>query len=276
MDDEGRVVEENIPENGILVKAAVTLRCESSECISERYFRVMPKELDEEHKMIREIENYLKKRSADPGASIKLPEQLNGKKLIWNTKKEHLSEKILFLGGGIVIILPFVEQSRKKEREKKRKALLELQYADMVSNLVLLLGAGMTVSKAWNRLTENYMNERQKRTICRKEVYEEMQRTSFEIKNGMGEERAYERFGERCGGHRFRKIGNLFWENLRKGSRGLTRLLEQEAEDAFEERKSMARKLGEEAGTKMLFPMILMLGAVMLILAFPAMRSMEL
>ena len=157
VDDEGRVVEENIPENGILVKAAVTLRCESSECISERYFRVMPKELDEEHKMIREIENYLKKQSADPGDSIKLPEQLNGKKLIWNTKKEHLSEKILFLGGGIVIILPFVEQSRKKEREKKRKALLELQYADMVSNLALLLGAGMTVSKAWNRLTENYM-----------------------------------------------------------------------------------------------------------------------
>lgn len=35
-------------------------------------------------------------------------------------------------------------------------------------------------------------------------------------------------------------------------------------------------KAGEEAGTKMLFPMILMLGAVMLILAFPAMRSMEL
>ncbi len=66
VDDEGRVVEENIPENGILVKAAVTLRCESSECISERYFRVMPKELDEEHKMIREIENYLKKQSADP------------------------------------------------------------------------------------------------------------------------------------------------------------------------------------------------------------------
>ena len=183
---------------------------------------------------------------------------------------------MFFFGGGIVIILPFVEQSRKKEREKKRKALLELQYADMVSNLALLLGAGMTVSKAWNRLTENYMNERQKRTICRKEVYEEMQRTSFEKKNGMGEERAYERFGERCGGYRYRKFGNLLAQNLRKGSRGLTRLLEQEAEDAFEERKSMARKLGEEAGTKMLFPMILMLGAVMLILAFPAMRSMEL
>lgn len=98
MDDEGRVVEENIPENGILVKAAVTLRCESSECISERYFRVMPKELDEEHKMIREIENYLKKQSADPRIASNFG-AAKRKKLIWNTKKEHLSEKILFLGG---------------------------------------------------------------------------------------------------------------------------------------------------------------------------------
>lgn len=153
---------------------------------------------------------------------------------------------------------------------------MELQYADMVSNLALLLGAGMNVSSAWNRLTTNYTNKRNKKTICEKEVYEEMLKTAYEIKNGMGEERAYERFGERCGGYRYRKFGNLLAQNLRKGSRGLTKLLEQEAEAAFEERKSMARKLGEEAGTKMLFPMILMLGAVMLILAFPAIRSMEL
>lgn len=87
--------------NGILVKAAVTLRCESSECISERYFRVMPKELDEEHKMIREIENYLKKQSADPGDSIKLPEQLNGKKLIWNTKKNiYLKNSVPWRGNS--------------------------------------------------------------------------------------------------------------------------------------------------------------------------------
>ena len=169
-----------------------------------------------------------------------------------------------------------MEQSREKDREKKRKAVLELQYADMVSNLALLLGAGMTVSSAWNRLTTNYINKRNKKTVCGKEVYEEMIKTVYEIKNGMGEERAYERFGERCGGYRYRKFGNLLSQNLKKGSRGLTKLLEQEAEEAFEERKSMARKLGEEAGTKMLFPMILMLGAVMLILAFPAMRSMEL
>lgn len=276
VDDEGVVVAENIPDEGILVKAEVTLKCESSECFSERYFRVMPKALNEEQKMLQEIEHYLQRQTESTENILKLPNQIDGKKLVWSTKKEYLPEKILFLGIVIVILLPFVDQSREGEKEKKRKAVLELQYADMVSNLALLLGAGMTVSSAWNRLTTNYFNERHKKAIYKKEIYEEMQKTVYEIKNGMGEERAYERFGERCGGYRYRKFGNLLAQNLRKGSRGLTNLLEQEAEEAFEERKSMARKLGEEAGTKMLFPMILMLGAVMLILAFPAMHSIEL
>lgn len=276
IDDEGVVVAENVPDEGILVKAEVTLKCESSECISERYFRIMPKILNEEQKILQEIGTYLHSQETGTENTLKLPEQLAGKNLVWSTKKEYLPEKIIFLGIVTAILLPIVEQSREKDREKKRKAVLELQYADMVSNLALLLGAGMTVSSAWNRLTTNYINKRNKKTVCGKEVYEEMIKTVYEIKNGMGEERAYERFGERCGGYRYRKFGNLLSQNLKKGSRGLTKLLEQEAEEAFEERKSMARKLGEEAGTKMLFPMILMLGAVMLILAFPAMRSMEL
>ncbi len=47
-------------------------------------------------------------------------------------------------------------------------------------------------------------------------------------------------------------------------------LLEQEAENGMEERKSLARKLGEEAGTKLLLPMMLMLILVVVILMVPA------
>ena len=54
---------------------------------------------------------------------------------------------------------------------------------------------------------------------------------------------------------------------------GLCELLEQEAADAMEERKTLARKLGEEAGTKMLMPLILMLGIVIAIIMVPAMLS---
>ena len=44
----------------------------------------------------------------------------------------------------------------------------------------------------------------------------------------------------------------------------------QEAGNAFEERKNMARRLGEEAGTKLLLPMMMMLGIVMMLIIIPA------
>ena len=55
--------------------------------------------------------------------------------------------------------------------------------------------------------------------------------------------------------------------------REIVKLLELEAIDAFEERKNMAKKYGEEAGTKMLFPMIVMLVVVMGIIMLPAVMA---
>ena len=39
---------------------------------------------------------------------------------------------------------------------------------------------------------------------------------------------------------------------------------------AFEQRKNLAKKLGEEAGTKLLLPLFLMLGVVMIMMVVPA------
>lgn len=47
-------------------------------------------------------------------------------------------------------------------------------------------------------------------------------------------------------------------------------LLSQETELAFDERRSRARKQGEEAGTRLLFPMLLMLIVVMFLILLPA------
>ena len=47
------------------------------------------------------------------------------------------------------------------------------------------------------------------------------------------------------------------------------------AENALEERKALACKLGEEAGTKMLLPLMMMLGIVIAIIMIPAMLSFQ-
>ena len=58
------------------------------------------------------------------------------------------------------------------------------------------------------------------------------------------------------------------------GSRGLLSSLQRESKDAFEERKSRAERKGEEAGTKLLVPMFMMLIIVMAVIMVPAMTTM--
>ena len=47
-------------------------------------------------------------------------------------------------------------------------------------------------------------------------------------------------------------------------------MLKIETQDAFEERKNQAKRYGEEAGTKLLIPMIMILLVVMVIIMYPA------
>ena len=81
------------------------------------------------------------------------------------------------------------------------------------------------------------------------------------------------KFGEQTGLSSYQRLSRLLIENMQKGVRGLRTQLERESEDAFEERKMIARKLGEEAGTKMLIPMMIMLCIVMAIVMVPAIMS---
>ena len=62
-------------------------------------------------------------------------------------------------------------------------------------------------------------------------------------------------------------------QNLKKGNQELLSVMQQEARASFEERQNTARKLGEEAETKLLLPMIMMLAITMLIIIIPAYYS---
>ena len=89
------------------------------------------------------------------------------------------------------------------------------------------------------------------------------------------ESESYERFGKRCGLQEYIRLGALLSQNLRKGTKGLSQLLRMESTQAFEERKALAKRTGEEAGTKLLMPMFLMLGEVLIIVIVPAFLSIQ-
>jgi len=70
-----------------------------------------------------------------------------------------------------------------------------------------------------------------------------------------------------------RKFGTLLASNLRKGQEGLSALLREEASIAMAQRREIIRKKGETAGTKLLFPMLLLLLIVFVVIMVPAFSS---
>ncbi len=276
VDLEGHVMNDSLEEEEILVKAVVELGCDSQTLEYQFFFQICPKIYSEKEKINNKLKQELiKKNEKTNDSTLILPESIDDQTIIWKEKSERMPLKLLFLGMIAAGCVPLVEKSRKQEEEKRRKEKLQSEYPELVSKLTILLGAGMTLFSAWNKIATNYSNKRKNNTIPIHPLYEKMLITCHEIESGVGEARAYERFGERCGLHRYRKFCSLLVQNLRKGTRGLVQLLEQEVSDAFEERKNLAKKSGEEAGTKMLFPMMMMFGIIIVIIMVPAFLSLQ-
>lgn len=274
IDGEGKIRSNEVTEQGKLVEASVSLSCGDS--MSEYCFQfcVYPDILTEQEKIFRVLSEFLEGEKEKKGEEyLRLPEEIMGYSVSWAKKGERLPEKMLLLGVIAAVLIPLSEHKREQDRQKKREQQLLLEYPAMVSKLSLLLGSGMTLNHAWNKIVSSYIKKREKDHGAVLPAYEEMMITMYEIESGVGEERAYTGFGERCGLQRYRKLGNILVQNLKKGNRGMIELLEAEAENAFEERKNLARKYGEEAGTKLLFPMMIMLIMIMMLLIIPAFLS---
>lgn len=200
-----------------------------------------------------------------------LPDLLDGNQLKFKTPADssNISLFLLFLAAAFFI---YMGQDKDLEKEvKKREQEMMMDYPEIVSKMTLLLGAGMTIKGAFEKIALEYEKRREK--YGHHYAYEEMLIGIREMQGGVAEGDVYIRFGERCHIQRFIKLGALLSQNLRKGTTGILQMMESEERDAFEDRKSLARKLGEEAGTKLLLPMGLMLVVVMIIVILPAFVS---
>ncbi len=200
---------------------------------------------------------------------MELPDSIEGQKLIWSRRIEDSSGYIFLfmcISAGMVYLL---QDEKLKEKMEQRNREMLLDYPQLLSRLMLYLGAGMTLRNAFQRIAYQYDAKKQQGEECRY-VYEEMLLTCHELDSGIPEATAYEHFGKRCRLPQYTKLSNILIQDLKKGSGSIVNMLRQEIRNAFEERKNMARKLGEEAGTKLLLPMMLMLGVVMVLIIVPA------
>ena len=271
IDLEGNLLEDALTGEGTLVNAQVELTWGAYEEIYSFGFVVYPAKKTPQEEILSQILENLENQMAEEGNdTIELPEEINGVSLSWRREKPHYALKVLLFGGVAVVLLNLSKREKQQKEEEQRLRQMELEYPEIVSKMVILLGSGMSVSQMWNRISAQYLTKRQKKQIKENPAYEEILRTWREIEDGESERTAIEKFGRRTGIRCYHRLSQLLIQNMEKGVQGIYEQLEQEAEDSFRERKQAARKIGEEAGTKLLIPMIIMLGVVMAVVIVPA------
>ena len=268
--DSAEVFNSGCPESGRETFLTATLK--AGEYAEDYIYRVnvLPPGRTQEEKELAAFENFLMEKEEEQKYSevFILPEEFEGKTLTYSADRGRSSLMFPLLGILAAILLPLKDRQREQEAKKKRECQMMMDYSEILSRLVVFLGAGLPVRKAWAKIVEDYRRTEEK--AGKRAAYEEMAAAYYLMQRGVPEIQAYSEFGNRCRVLPYRKLAGILEQNVKNGSKSLTPVLEAEMEAAFEQRKNLARRLGEEASTKLLLPLFMMLLIVMVMITVPA------
>ena len=168
----------------------------------------------------------------------------------------------VFFGILQVAMLPvWMHEKYRKERKKRNSALIG-KYASFVNSLWLLLGSGMTVQMGIRHI----ISEMKEDNLLKRELEYAM----HQLDTGSEESFVYEQLGRRLELPEYSRLLQQISQHIRMGTKDLRNLMEQQLQQALQKRRELAKKKGEEASTKLLFPMIVLLVLVILIIIYPA------
>ena len=274
IDPSGAIREENTIDAGTPVGINAVLTYKSHEEIYQLYAMVYPPVLTEKEALRQALDEAVKEADDETKARNEyvLPDEIDSGNIRWEERKDRLWLKVFIMGLGIGLVIVYESSLALDRRGKKRRDQLLVDYPGIVEKLSLLIGAGMGVRRAFEKMAENYA----KAVIDGADIryaYEEMLICCYRMRDGVGEAKAIEEYGEKCGIPQYRKLSTLIVNNLKMGSEGLIPLMDERAREAFLERTALARQKGEEADTKLLIPMILLLGVTMVIVMVPGFFS---
>lgn len=277
---DGKIRNEHLTAEGETVQIGIRVSWEGFSRVYQMQLRILPPLYSEAQRMQKALEESLLQEEANTREqeSVMLPDKWGDSNVLW---KEQSTDNgvLLLLFGALCIPLLWMSAKQKVEKEvKNREKALCAAYPDFVSRLTLLLGAGMTLRGAVYRMVqeERKREQKNKKEQTRNYIYEELQILCNEMEAGVPEGQAYLSFGNRCGQQQYRRLVTLLNQNLKKGSKNLIAQLEYETHQALADKRAQAKQWGEEAGSKLLLPMTIMLLIVMIMIIVPAFGSFQL
>lgn len=173
-------------------------------------------------------------------------------------------EQAILLAGAILLpIIPLLRWREIEQRSARRKRAIILALPDLASKLMLLASAGETVRQALYRCLEGPA------AAAGHPLYDELRQAVNELHNGFPLPVVLEGFSRRCAVQEASMLTTAILLNYKRGGELLALSLRELIYTMWEKRKSLARVAGEEASSKLVFPLIGIFIVLMVVVASP-------
>lgn len=225
----------------------------------------------EETQFLENMKNSIRERDLENRESdrIILPNIVNGKNVQYEEEKSVTAALILMLSIAGAAGLFLGQDNDLEKRAMMRNDQVESDYPGIVNRYALYYCAGMHPKAIWREMCRDY-RQRIAKGMERRYAYEAMLKSEAMMNDGRGDIDSLNEFAMECKLKKYRRLVNLIEQTLIKGRDEMSLALSAEAEEAVNEKLSRARIKGEEAGTRLLLPMFMMLSVVLVIVIVPA------
>lgn len=237
---------------------------------------IIPQQSSTKTGIFYQVQQYLRKEEKKSlnNRYIKVPSSYKGIK-IQKAQNENLVPVIIVLFFVISLFIPIHNYLKLKEEAQKCQKEAEKDFPVIVYLLTLYMGAGLSFLSAVKRIGYGYRIQKELDNRKKKYAFEKILLMEQQMNNGISQKEACQIWGMQFKGDLYQKLSLILIQSFTKGSKEATMLMEIEEREAFRKRVDRAKKEGEEASTKLLFPMILLLGQVMLLVMYPALLRFQ-
>lgn len=173
------------------------------------------------------------------------------------------------IGLVIAVLLPIAMVKELLQKVMKREQNILLELPELLNKIILLVNAGETVQKALQQCVER------KRTETEHPLYKELIQMVYEWGNGYSFQQALERFSKRCSVQEISIFTTTVLLNYRRGGSDFVVALRELSRVLWEKRKAVSRTRGEEASTKMVFPMVMIFFIMLVLVCTPIFLMMN-
>lgn len=163
----------------------------------------------------------------------------------------------------VIVGLFLVKDLDKKVKQRKDSILIELP--EFVNKVILLVNAGDTVQGAFKKCVDQNQHK-----IFESPLYFELNEAVNKMSANTSFQDALKDLNYRSGIQEVSVFTTTVMMNYRKGGTQLTDSLKELSVSLWEKRKTVTRIKGEEASSKLVFPIIFIFAAVLLVVIYPA------